>query len=375
MNMTAKDMRSTLTRLKKVRASRSCRNVALTCVRISPDGMRATDSESAHLYVACDTGIGEVRLADPVMIGKALKGLRANDPVQLDAVPGTFDVSVNGVRIAGVDPADWTQVFDREENPLVSMPEGMFDAMLDVSRAAASGDESRLVLTGVNVHVIGSSIRVSATDSYRLARVMLLDESHGIKGNDEVNVMLPVRCGKLLESVPGADRIGIVQANGNVGGYVDIASHDSVLTVRRIEGTFPNVEQLIPDSWEASGTTDGLLEPVSRIAAISRSNAPLAVRLENGECSIAFADRETSVDAVYVDGVWDHGDGFDIGFNPEHLRAGLVFVGEGESFRIISPLRPGLMGDKYDRCYLLMPVRLTPESRALLDAARVAATA
>lgn len=359
MTVTARELRSTLTRLKKVRASRSSRIVALTCVRISSDGMRATDM-TAHLHVACDTGIDGVRLADPVMIGKALKGLRASDEVRFECVPDSFDVIVNGARIAGVDPADWPEVFERDVNPLVPMPDGMFDAMFDVSRAAASGDESRPILTGVNVRIVGAIIRVSATDSYRLARVMLLDESHGIVGTDEVNVTLPVNRGKLLESVPNADRIGVHQSNGNVGGYVDIANHDSVLTLRRIEGQFPNVDQLIPSGWEARGVTDGMLEHVERIAGLASGNAPLALRVENGEASIAYADRSTSIDPIHMDAPWDADYGMTIGFNPEFLRAGLEFIGEGESFRLISPLRPGFMGNQCGRCYLIMPVRLTP---------------
>lgn len=362
MTMSAKEVRQALTRLKKVRASRASRNPAITCIRVDVDGLHATDMD-AYLRVHAETGIGAVRLADPVVIGKALKGLRAGDPVVFDAVDGSFDVCVNGTRIAGVDPADWPTTFERESNPMVPAPIGLFDAMLDVSHAAVSGDESRPVLTGVHVRVNDAgSIAVSATDSYRLARVML----HGGKALsassvdlvDQLDHVLPVRCGKYLEAIGGFIGVGFHQSNGMIGDFFDLFGEDATLSVRRIQGTFPNVDQLLPSSWEVAGVSDGLLDPVLHVQRVGDSITPLRLTVSRDGSMVEYQDRSVEVAPMDIPGSWDCGDDVIIGLNPAMLADGLRFIGEGEPVRLISPLRPILLGDRFDRCYLQVPVRL-----------------
>ena len=55
------------------------------------------------------------------------------------------------------------------------------------------------------------------------------------------------------------------------------------------------------------------------------------------------------------------GDPLEIGFNPDFLRDGLESMdGEDVLLKLISPLRPGLLGSADDSGfqYLLMPIRL-----------------
>ena len=363
MAMTAKQVRQALTRLKKARATRSSIAV-LSTVRIDASGMHATDMK-AHLTIHAETGIDSPVQVDPVQLAGALKGLKASDAVRFESVPGAFGVRVNGITLAGVDPADWPLDTREGLNPRVSAPAGLFDAMLDVAVAAVSRDESRPVLTGVQVVFTPESVRVSATDSYRLARVILPAHSDMA---DPLEVTLPVDGGKYLKAIGGISGVGFVDASGSIGAFVDLYSEDATLTLRRIEGQYPNVDMLIPDAWESSGMTTGLLPVVDRIAAIVGKNNPMELHLESGEVSAAYADYDSIVEPVTIPGSWD-GEDMTMGVNARYLQAGLRFVGDAESMRMISPLRPILLGCKYDRCYLVMPVRLGKTVRERMEEA------
>jgi DNA polymerase-3 subunit beta len=353
MTMTAKQVRQALTRLKRVRATRSTVQV-LTTIRIDESGLHATDME-AHLTIHADTGIDRAVQVDPMQLAGALKGLKASDPVVFESIAGALGVRVNGITLPGADPADWPEWHALAGAMRVGLPDGVFDAMLDVAVAAVSTDESRPVLTGVHLEARGDSIRVSATDSYRLARVML----HGGDALQGIDMVLPVKGGKYLQAIGSATGIGAVDAAGEVCAWVDLYSDDAVLSLRRIVGQFPNVDQLIPEAsfYTGFGCTDGLLNPVRTIAGVASRYAPLELMIEGGALSVGFGSGELIVDPVVASrGIV--GEDMLIGANAAYLEAGLRFVGDNAPLRFISPLRPMLLGSEYERCYLLMPVRL-----------------
>lgn len=357
MAMTAKQVRQALTRLKRVRASRSSIAVLAT-IRIDADGLHATDMD-ARLTIRADTGLADPAQVCPMQLASALKGCKPSDVVTFERVDG-FGVRVNGVTLQGVDPADWPEHVESVPD-LVRMPAGMFDAMRDVADAAVSRDDSRPVLTGVHVARRQDSVSVTATDSYRLARVLL----HGGEVfADDLEVILPVNGGKYLAGIGAAHSMAV----GEV--LVRFDSDDATLMLSRIEGLYPNADQLIPQSsvFEHRGMTTGMLAPVERIAGMSRKGTPLVLRIDGGASRIGYSSDESMVEPVEVSSDWDSCDSLTIGLNPSFLRDGLRFVGDAESFGMISPLRPVLMGDPYDRCYLLMPVRLNDAATRCFDA-------
>lgn len=110
--------------------------------------------------------------------------------------------------------------------------------------------------------------------------------------------------------------------------------------------------------------TSGMLEPVERIASMAgREGHPLELELANGSACVLWATRDASVDPVSLPGSWHHDSDMTVGVNARYLLDGLRFVGDRESIRFISPLRPILLGDRYERCYLVMPVRIGTPAR------------
>jgi DNA polymerase III subunit beta len=239
------------------------------------------------------------------------------------------------------------QTFTVDRKPLL-------ETVARVSRSA-SRDESRPVLTGILVRFESGKLVMAATDSYRLAvKETALDTGTA----PELEAIIPARA--LAE-------LGRIAQSGDT---VELAVHENqvvfladgvVLTTRRIDGQFPNIKQLLPETFEHELTLPRaeLMEVVRRIAVMAQRNSPLRLRFEEGELRISAQTQDVGEAAESMP-VPFTGEAMEIGFNAEFLRDGLESVdGDDLRLRLISPLRPGLIQDEQGYFwYLLMPIRL-----------------
>jgi DNA polymerase-3 subunit beta len=219
---------------------------------------------------------------------------------------------------------------------------------------AASRDESRPVLTGILVRFQGDTLVMAATDSYRLA----VKETKLGEAGPDLDAIIPARAlQELARQSAGAETVHL----GVHENHVIFHSGDAWLTSRRIDGQFPNYEQLLPETFEAEITIprEALLDVVRRSSVLAQRNAPLRLRFAEGELAVAAQSQDVGEahESMPVD---YSGEALQIGFNPEFLREGLEAVaGETVQVKLINPLRPGLLASPDESFwYLIMPIRL-----------------
>jgi DNA polymerase III subunit beta len=225
---------------------------------------------------------------------------------------------------------------------------------IDKVARAASRDESRPVLTGILVRFEGDKLTMAATDSYRLSvKETTLGES-----GPELDAIIPARALQELSRIAaGAETVSLgVHENHVIFGVGEVW-----LTSRRIDGQFPNYDQLLPEAFEAEVpiARGPLLEVVRRAAIMAQRNSPLRLRFAEGELSVSAQTQDVG-EARESLAIEYTGEPIEIGFNPEFLRDGLDAVsGESIQFRLINPLRPGLIAAPDESFwYLIMPIRL-----------------
>ena len=109
---------------------------------------------------------------------------------------------------------------------------------------AASGDETRQVLTGVYLHSRNGKLYMVATDSYRLAE----KEIATIKGDS--SILVPASAmGDLLRIIGDPDgNVSITHDDQQVLFQVG----DIELTARLVEGNFPDYQKLIPGEFTST---------------------------------------------------------------------------------------------------------------------------
>jgi DNA polymerase-3 subunit beta len=241
---------------------------------------------------------------------------------------------------------------------LVVMPKSSLVETIGRVSRAASRDESRPVLTGILVQVEGNSLVMAATDSYRLAvKETVLTTTVGAP----LEAIVPARAlselSRIAQSEPGDDVLVGLSENQVIFGVNDVW-----LTARRIDGQFPNFRQLRPEGFEAEVTLprDEFADAVKRVAVMAARNAPLRLRVEEGQLSIQVQSQDVG-EARESMPISYSGDMLEIGFNPEFLREGVESItGDQVRLQLITPLRPGLLsGESDDFWYLIMPIRLT----------------
>ncbi len=235
----------------------------------------------------------------------------------------------------------------------------LIQGLNQVVRAAAN-DDARPLLTGVLFTTSEGTLRLIATDSYRLA----VRDVPGVQGiGDAQDLLVPARALQELQraaSTLAADaEIGVTLSDAEicfVVGNTNIAS-------RLIDGNYPSVLQLIPASYpnQLRIAKDTLLTSLKRaklLAKDSTSSVRLTMKDRNVEIrtqSHDAGDVEDNVDADY------NGEEITIAFNPSFLIDGVEAVpGDEVVLEVSDSVRPAMVHgvDDINFRYLLMPVRV-----------------
>jgi DNA polymerase-3 subunit beta len=220
---------------------------------------------------------------------------------------------------------------------------------------SASKDESRPVLTGIQVRFEGTRLIMAATDSYRLSFKQTELEQSG----PDLEAIIPARALTELSRIAAGTETIALGVNENT---VVFGAGDTWLTTRRIDGQFPDVSRLLPETFEAEVDLprSELRDVVRRAGVMALRNTPLRLRFAEGELTVSAQSQDIgetveSLPAAYT------GEALEIGFNAEFLSDGIDSVtGDTVRLKLINPLRPGLITSPDDDSfwYLIMPIRL-----------------
>lgn len=230
----------------------------------------------------------------------------------------------------------------------------LLDTVERVSRSS-SRDESRPVLTGILVRFEGQTLSMAATDSYRLS----FKRTDLPAAGPDIEAIIPARALAELSRIAAGSDVVQMGINDNT---VVFGAGETWLTTRRIDGQFPDVNRLLPESFEAEVDLPRaeLRDVVRRAAVMAQRNAPLRLRFAEGELTVSAQSQDVgetseSLPAPYT------GDPLEIGFNAEFLADGIDSVASDTvRLKLINPLRPGLITAAGDDSfwYLIMPIRL-----------------
>jgi DNA polymerase III subunit beta len=240
---------------------------------------------------------------------------------------------------------------------------GLGVALSQVIRAA-SGDESRQILTGVLWEIEGATLTLAATDSYRLA-VRTLEMNGSVA--ERKRVVVPARAlGELGRALQGTSGDVVATVKDNLVSFAidptGDASGRSLIGSRFIEGEFPNYRQLIPEGYQNRLTVDreGLLDVSRRVGLLAQNNLPVKLRLD-AELEISAHTPDVGEGQEVLDAEYQ-GEGLVIAFNPHFLNDGASAI---QTQRLVldaaDGLKPAILRGEGDDSftYLLMPVRLS----------------
>ena len=191
-----------------------------------------------------------------------------------DSGPTTMLVKQGATQahVRGQDPDDFPVIAPESSAGMTfSVDSGdLREAIAQVVFAAAT-DDSRPVLAGVHIENRGEILALAAADGFRMS---FREISMGAELDEDLSIVVPARSmqevGRILADSQEKAEIRITPNQAQL--IVEVP--DVTLVTRLIDGTFPDLQQIIPRDWNTRSVVsrEVLLEAARRAAIFARSN-------------------------------------------------------------------------------------------------------
>jgi DNA polymerase-3 subunit beta len=229
---------------------------------------------------------------------------------------------------------------------------------------AISAEESRFTLNGALLQLKGQGMLMVATDGHRLAYIESRAEISGIHGMHRA--LLPRKAMSEILKLAGESGSGDMIRFAGDENHLFFRFGDRLLLSRKLTGTFPDFERVLPKDQRQSVTLNrdefrASIERVSQFAD-ERSRA-IRVQFCPGEIRIFSSISDTGESEETVPAEYD-GTAVEIGFNAHYLLDFLRAVTEEQvivSFKdpqSAAEVRPGGPGEAFQYRYVVMPMRI-----------------
>ena len=319
---------------------------------------------ATNLEIAITTWIGamveeEGAVTVPARLLTEFVGSLGSDRIDLDMEEGSRLLQIKSGRaeanINGTDPGEFPPIptVTTQEAIVFQADPRMLRLAIDQVDFAAAREESRPVLTGVNVRLSEGAFTMASADGFRLAvRNGTLQQS-----GDEITVIIPARTmtelGRMLGDNQEPVQIMLTPQKGQL--MFRVRGQDTVeLVSQLLQGTFPNYDQLIPQSYTTRailGLKDIL--QATRTASIFARDGSNIVRMQmqpvdngqgqSGKLVVSASSQEVGEFQQELDILELEGEEGKIAFNSRYLTDVLTEIkGEKVAIETTTSSNPGV---------------------------------
>jgi DNA polymerase-3 subunit beta len=262
-----------------------------------------------------------------------------NEPISLTVAARSRQVRVvcarNEATIGGLDAEDFPPAPTVKDGVSVQLdPKGLRQAIAQTVFAAAT-DDSRPVLTGVHTQFEGKTLKLAASDGFRLSVFDLtLDDAVP----EKTEIVVPARALQELSRLLGDEDQPITLRTNAAKSQVLFRLQNVEMVSQLIQGTFPNFSQLIPSSWSSRATVQvGEFLRETRTASVFARDGSGIVRLvvspgeaaTPGKVTISARAEEVGDNEGEIDAAVE-GEGVKIAFNGKYLQDVLQALDGGD---------------------------------------------
>ena len=340
-------------------------------VLLATDGGRLKFS-ATNLEVAISTWVGAEILEDgaitiPARLLTDFVNSLERQAIEIQTTSPAKGIELKGEHVQatmnGADASEFPPIPSVDEGVSTKVaPKALRDAIHQVVMAAAVED-SRPVLTGVNVELEGSKLVLAAADGFRLA-VHTTDLLEPVP--EKISLIVPARTLAEVERlIEGDDPIEIVVTPQR--SQVLLRLKNVEIVSQLIQGTFPNYSQLIPQEHSTRVVVDiGELQRATRTASIFAKDGSGIIRIEvapasgasTGKLTVSSRAEELGDNTGDIDAEVEGAEG-KIAFNSRYLSDVLAVLGEGKvALEMTTSSSPGVIkpvdDDKY--IHVVMPM-------------------
>jgi DNA polymerase III subunit beta len=227
---------------------------------------------------------------------------------------------------------------------------------------AAATDESRPVLTGVLFETEGKSLKVTATDGFRLSR-KIINTDQEINGLEK-SLILPARTIlEIARIVSEGKKEDIDMGMAGESNQMVIGYEGVFMASRVLEGNFPDLEKIIPTGSKTEIIVDKeeLIRAVKAVGIFARDSSNIIrFKIEKDILIVEASSAQTGESRVEIEAD-KKGDDGQIAFNYRYVQDFLNSVAEERiTFKMNDSLAPGIFGVEKEAglLHIIMPVRV-----------------
>ncbi len=372
IRISRQDFTDELFKLQGVVSQRSTLAILSSALLEAADGtltLHATDLDTS-VTTSCDCEVlepGRVTLQAKYLFD-VVKNLEA-DELELETEDNhwaTVKAGAVNCRIVGTHPDDFPQIQDTSNATMYPIGTDRLLDMIAKTIFSISTDDARANLTGAFFKVTEqNSFLMVSTDGHRLSKIEIspeeFDASADVPPSLRDGLIVPRK--GLSEIKRTVDSKSEDLSFGIVDNSIVFTSGPMSLSVRLIEGTFPDFTQVLPKESENKATVprDALIQSlrfVSLFASPKTHNVRLSLTEEGLELYASDPDKGEGKKVVPVEYDGPH---VKAGYNYKYLLDVLgVIDGEDVSIEIIDTLSPTLVRDvtRDEVLFVVMPMRL-----------------
>lgn len=176
-----------------------------------------------------------------------------------------------------INKSEYPNIYlEENKNPIV-INSSLFKDLVNQTAFASSKDESRPVLTGINIKIEGNTLECNSTDSYRLARKIfeLKEES-----KDSYNIVIPSANIVEFTKIMGDSEENVEM---HIFSNKVLFKYGSLLFQSRlVNGTYPNTANLLPEEslLKINTTVDEIYAAIDRASILTSDKEKNIVTLE-----------------------------------------------------------------------------------------------
>lgn len=282
-----------------------------------------------------------------------------NNYLELKSGPSEF-------RIVGLPAEDFPALPRFEKVPFADVDAAALLDMIERTFFAVSNDETRYNLNGVFFEPSAEALRLVATDGHRLS---LVEKPLGATFGLKKGVILPKKglqeLRKLLSEAAESAEEKPETKLGFVENSAIVRRPGVILSMRLIEGLFPDYRQVIPKAGEKVLRLgrERLQETLRRVSLLSTDKAH-AVKLELSKGTLRVLSQNPDLGEAKEEVPVEYGgDVLKIGFNARYILEVLgVMKSKDVAFELADDLSPGVLrgGEEADQGFtaVVMPMRI-----------------
>ncbi len=289
----------------------------------------------------------------------------ASQQVELTSKSGTYHVR-------GMLADDFPDLPLVESGTSLKLNPSLLSSAIKSTLFASSTDDAKQLLTGVNLTFNGYGIESAATDGHRLAILNLnniLSNSKDTNNSldfEKFSITLPSKSLREVEKFLSTCDISQPINFFIDKGQVVFISVDEIITIRALEGSYPNYSQLLPEAFSnvLEFNRKEFIASLERVAVLAdQHNNVIKITTDSSanlmKISTDAQDIGTGSESLSVS---FEGESFQIAFNVRYLLDGLKVIDSNNiKLSCNAPTTPAVfspINSDFKFIYLVMPIQI-----------------